>query len=84
MSVPYLAVTLCATIYSPLLVVPVLDSIVEAEGRPPQLASQLSVLFRLKGKTLMSVQTLMGPPVVTFKSRQMGAEATDHFADAVL
>lgn len=59
MSVPYLAVTLCATIYSPLLVVPVLDSIVEAEGRPPQLASQLSVLFRLKGKTLMSVQTPM-------------------------
>lgn len=32
----------------------------------------------------MSVQTPMRPPVVIFKSRQMGGEATDHFADAVL
>lgn len=41
-----LAVTLCATVYSPLLVVLVLDSIVKAEGRPLQLTDQLSVLFR--------------------------------------
>ena len=49
-SVSYLAVTLCATVYSPLLVVLVLDSIVKAEGRPLQLTDQLSVLFRLKGE----------------------------------
>lgn len=49
MSVPYLAVTLGAAVYGPLLIVPVLDSVVEAEGRPPQLTGQLSVLFRLKG-----------------------------------
>lgn len=48
MSIPYLAVTLSAAIYSPFLIVPVLDSIVEAEGRPPQFAGQLSILFRLK------------------------------------
>lgn len=32
----------------------------------------------------MSVQPPLGPPGETFKGWPMGAEATDHFADAVL
>lgn len=32
----------------------------------------------------MSLLSPMGPPMVICKGWQMGAEATDHFADAVL
>lgn len=47
--IPYLAATLSAAINSPFLIIPVLNSVVVAEGRPPQLIGQFFVLFGLNG-----------------------------------
>lgn len=58
----------------------------EAEGRPPQLTGQFSVLLGLKGDTCscecpVSHGTTYGDPQGLANER---AEATDHFPDAVL
>lgn len=56
---PYLTAALGAAINGPFLVIPVLNSVVVAEGRPPQLNGQLFVLFSLKGGERSSVSNLI-------------------------
>lgn len=56
---PYLTAALGAAVDGPFLVVPVLNSVVVAEGRPPQLIGQLFVLFSLKGGERSSVSNLI-------------------------
>lgn len=53
---PYLTATLSAAINRPFVTIPVLNSVVVAVGRWPQLIGQLSVLFSLKegGRPLVS------------------------------
>lgn len=80
--------TLSAAINSPFLVIPVLNSIVVAERRPLQLVGQLFVLFSLKrdrGERSLVSNLILNPsgPVVIHLPG-LGAEVTDHFADAVL
>lgn len=74
--------TLSAAIHSPFLIVPVLDSIVEAEGRPPQFAGQLSILLRLKGESAHECPASHGTTQSDLQGLANGS--TDHFADAVL
>lgn len=90
---PYLTAALGTTIDGPLLIVPVLNSIVVAEGRPPQLNGQFFVLFSLEGgeRSLVSVfifchwgQGGICDAPSGARAQGLGAEATDHFADAVL
>jgi len=87
--IPHLTAALRAAINGPLLVIPVLNSIVVAEGRPPQLNGQLFVLFSLEGgeRSLVSSSFSLGVICDTLSgahAKGLGVEATDHFADAVL
>lgn len=87
--IPHLTAALRAAINSPFLIIPVLNSVVVAERRPPQLNGQLFVLFSLKGgeRSLVSYSFSLGVICDTpsgARAKGLGAEATDHFANAVL